>query len=163
MAIKFFSLCDNNYIFVLYENGTLTLFEASGRVVDDWKATSDCPMALDFDGVSRGVIGTSGEVIVGFQLTSELQLVKWKDTAITNPGVSSVAIRPDNKLVAVGCWDTRVRLFSMKNLRLLAVLTAHREAVQDISYSQMRVDAWSADWLLAAAGKDGRITLWNIY
>lgn len=163
MVLKCFAIGDVQYIFVLYESGMLTLIEVNGKVVSDLKITSDCPMALDFDGVSRGVVGTSGEEIVGFELTSELQLEKWKSTTIKNPGVSSIVIRPDRKLVAAGCWDSRIRLFSMKSLRLLVVLTTHRETVQDITYSPSRVDAWNVEWMLAAAGKDGRITLWNLY
>lgn len=163
MCLKCLTLSDTNYVFVLYECGLLILFESNGRLVSQIEITSDCPMALDFDGESKGVIGTSGNTLAGFLIQSQLTLSKWTETVLTNPGVSSVAVRPDKKLVAAGCWDSRIRLFSMKSLRLLVVVISHRESIQDICYSPARVEAWNSSWLLAASGKDGRVTLWNLY
>lgn len=164
MALKCLNLTDKSYIFVLYESGLLTLFSCdTGREVASCKVNSDCPMALDFDGCSKCVVGGSGDSILGFELTTGLELVKWKETKITNPGVSCLAIRPDKRLLAAGCWDARVRLFSMKTLKLLAVLVNHKDTIHDIRYSPARVRAWDVEWLLAVAGKDGRVTLWNLY
>ncbi|XP_046675491.1 guanine nucleotide-binding protein subunit beta-like protein 1 isoform X1 [Homalodisca vitripennis] len=163
MAIKCFSLLGTEYIFVLCENGILTMFKACGGKVCDLKVMSDCPMALDFDGESKGIVGGSGDVLVGFELTSDLQLVKGRQAVITNKGVSCVAIRPDKKLFAAGCWDCRLRLFSMKSFKLLVVLQNHKEVIQDICYSSAKVNSFNSQWLLAAAGKDGRITLWDLY
>lgn len=163
MAVKCFTLLETDYIFVLYESGLLTLFTISGCKKSDFKISSDCPMAFDFDGESKVVVGGSGDVIVGLELMSDLNLVKWKEVNITNPGVSCLVIRPDKKLFVTGCWDYRIRLFSMKSFKLLVVLNNYSQTVLEVRYSPSKVEAWNCVSLLAAAGQDGRITLWNIY
>lgn len=163
MAVKCFTMSETDFIFVLYESGLLTLFTISGDKINDFKISSDCPMAMDFDGESKVIVGGSGEVIMGLELTSDLKLVKWKEVKITNPGVSCLVIRPDKKLFVTGCWDSKIRLFSMKTFKLLAVLQNHSQTIQEVRYSPSKVDAWDCHSLLAAAGQDGRITLWSIY
>lgn len=163
MALKCFTLSKAEYIFVLYESGILTLFTISGGKINDFKISSDCPMAVDFDGESKVIVGGSGDVIVGLELTEDLKLVKWKEVKITNPGVSCLVIRPDKKLFVAGCWDSRIRLFSMKSCKLLVVLQNHSQTIQEVRYSPSSVEAWNCQSLLAAASQDGRITLWSIY
>lgn len=65
--------------------------------------------------------------------------------------------------MAVGGWDSRVRLFSLKNFKPLAVLNQHKDTVQDIAYSTQRVKTYDDKWIMATAAKDGYIALWDIY
>jgi WD40 repeat protein len=78
-------------------------------------------------------------------------------------GTSIVCIRPDNKIVAVGFWDGRVILFSWKKLRPLAILKEHKDTIHDIVYSSCEVQTYDTRYLMAITGKDGCISLWDIY
>lgn len=78
-------------------------------------------------------------------------------------GVATLCIRPDKKIVTAGLWDGRIMVFSWKNLRPLAILKEHRESLYDIAYSQCKVKCYDTKCLMAATGKDGFITLWDIY
>jgi len=78
-------------------------------------------------------------------------------------GISILSVRPDKKIVTVGCWDGRMMLFSWKKLRPLAILKEHKASVYDIVYSQCKVEAYDTKCLMAATGKDGYISMWDIY
>jgi len=78
-------------------------------------------------------------------------------------GISILSVRPDKKIVTAGCWDGRIMLFSWKKLRPLAILKEHRANVYDIVYSQCKVEAYDTKCLMAATGKDGYISMWDIY
>ena len=54
-----------------------------------------------------------------------------------------VKIRLDQKVFASAGWDGRVRIFSWKSLRPLAVLTEHKRNVLDLIYSPGTVQLWS--------------------
>ncbi len=61
--------------------------------------------------------------------------------------LSSVAISPDGRLVAVGCWVNTVKLWEVESGRLLDTLTGHSEAVVSV--------AFSPDGRLLASGRLG--------
>lgn len=82
---------------------------------------------------------------------------------IRNPGTSVIAARPDSKLFTAGGWDGRLRIFSWKFLHPLAMLDQHVETIHDIAYSASKVDSYNSKCLMAAAGKDGHISLWDLY
>lgn len=82
---------------------------------------------------------------------------------IKNEGIAVVASRPDSKVFTTGGWDGRLRIFSWKSLRPLAVLDQHRGGIYDIAYSGGKVESYSSKCLMAAAGKDGVISLWDLY
>lgn len=65
--------------------------------------------------------------------------------------------------MAVGGWDSRVRIFSWKNLKPLAVLNQHKDTVQDINYSIQGIKGYDNKCIMATAAKDGYIALWDIY
>lgn len=160
IALKCIKVLDNEYIIVTYETGILALFQMNTGKISEAVITKDCPMALDFDGISTGILGTSGDTVIQFKIDN-LKLARSKEVSITNPGVSCIQIRPDRKLFAAGCWDGRIRFFSMKTLKLLAVLDQHKENILDVCF--VPLPSGSCEWLLAAGGKDGRITLWDLF
>lgn len=80
---------------------------------------------------------------------------------ITNKGINSIAGRPDGKLVASGGSDGRVRLFSLKSLKALAVLAFHKQTIETIKFSAYLTE--HKGHLLAAAGQDKLVTVWSVY
>lgn len=61
-----------------------------------------------------------------------------------------------------GGFDGRIRVFSWKSLRPLAVLSEHKGNLMDIAFSDGIVAFWKSN-IMAAGGTDGKITLWDIY
>lgn len=92
-----------------------------------------------------------------------MQLRRAADICIKNPGINCIRIRSDQKVFATGGWDGRIRIFSWKSLRPLAVLTEHKTGgIMDIAYSNSKISMWNAP-IMAAAGMDGQISLWDLY
>lgn len=71
-------------------------------------------------------------------------------------------IRKDLKVFVSGGFDGRIRVFSWKSLRPLAVLSEHKGNLMDIVFSDGPVSFWKSN-IMAATGTDGKITLWDIY
>ena len=70
-----------------------------------------------------------------------------------HPGVGQLALRGDGKVIASAGWDYRVRLFSAKSLKRLAVLRYHDASVNALD--------WSPD-LLATGSKDTKVAVWRL-
>ncbi|XP_039429285.1 guanine nucleotide-binding protein subunit beta-like protein 1 [Culex pipiens pallens] len=157
------------YLLAGYESGTLVLWDLNcSKVVSHLKlATADdeCLMTLDYDPVTnRGVAGGSSDRITVFSLDRATGEIRRKsDIGIKNAGVHRVRIRKDLKVFSSAGWDGRIRIFSWKSLRPLAVLTEHRGGeLLDLAYSEDKVSMWKAP-IMAAAGSDGQISLWDLY
>ena len=87
---------------------------------------------------------------------------------VVNAGMGSALVREDSTIMVTGGWDSRVRVFSWKNpakLKPLAVLDFHTEAVEAMAFSKGRLEVGrlAGKRLIAAGGKDGKVSLWDIY
>ena len=167
MALKVFSNNDNKlFMLVAYEGNQLSLWS-----LDDLNEMSNlylsaCPMAIDFDvKTNKGICGnpTNEFIIFSIDNYNDLKLKIVRSVKLVNEGVASVRIRPDSKLVAVGCWDGKLKLYSWKSLVLLAVLDPHVLTLQDICYIRTKTDNEKIKYLMAAASKDSTVSLWDIY
>lgn len=170
MAVKIIEISEGA-VFILgaYESGLVCLWQlSSGKLLHSLKLVSgeDSPLTIDYDVVAnRGLIGTTSDQIVVFAIDRcSWQLMNKKtDIAIKNRGVNRIRIRPhDQKVFASAGWDGRVRVFSWKSLRPLAVLTEHKRNVLDLAYSPGSVAMWKAP-IMATAGEDGSIAIWDLY
>jgi WD40 repeat protein len=56
-------------------------------------------------------------------------------------------------------WSHRIRIFSAKTLKPLAVLSYHRESVYSVAFCSLP----SSHHYVVGASKDHRISLWEIY
>ncbi len=120
-------------------------------------------------------------------------------TAKTNntkhAGQQDLNVRKDGKIFATAGWDARIRVYSTKTLRELAVLKWHQDGCYCVAFAdtfsheksfepgqdqalvassdsnnsaleiirqQRSIKAQMTHWL-AAGGKDGKISLWDIY
>ena len=110
-------------------------------------------------------------------------------------GQQSLVIRSDGKILATSGWDGRIRIYSTKNLKELAVLKWHKDGCYAVDFAIVGVaeDAVTArtddvdmqgssgaagtgmtvsaarekremarHWV-GAGGKDGKVTLWEVY
>ncbi|KAK2582955.1 hypothetical protein KPH14_009013 [Odynerus spinipes] len=162
MAIKPLPGMDQK-VLVAYEVGLLVLWDIKAKKVLHYMDIEPYPMALDFETLHMQlIIGSPSEKLQVFNLSSDTLTNKCTLT-LKNPGTSVINIRPDAKIFTVGNWDGRLRLFSCKTLKQLAVLDHHRSTVHDVTYSPHYVESYNCKYIMAAAGKDGYVSLWDIY
>lgn len=154
------------YLLTAYESGTLVLWDLTGsKPISHLRVSEDeCLMAMDYDPfTNRGVCGGTSDKISVFSIDRQtMELRKKSEIAIKNAGISRLKIRKDLKVFVSAGRDGRIRIFSWKSLRPLAVLTEHRGELLDVIYSAEKVSMWKAV-IMAAAGADGQISLWDLY
>lgn len=152
-----------NYVFCGYEANVILLWKDE-RIVSQYNFPElECLMTLDVDSdMTKGICAGSSNMINTFYIENE-QLRFNKSIKITNPGVSVLQVRPDNKIVAAACWDHTVRLFSWKSIKLLVILDSHSTGIINIMYSESCITFCKAKYILAVANKDNRIVLWDVY
>lgn len=54
-------------------------------------------------------------------------------------GQQSLSVRSDGRLLVTGGWDTRVRIYSTKTLKEVAVLKWHKEGIYAVAFGKMLV------------------------
>lgn len=155
--------CIQNYVFFGYESNTICLWNGQGTVSQYNFPELEGLLALDVDHtMAKGVCAGTTDKINTFHIIKD-KFVFDKSIKITNPGVSGLKLRPDNKIVAAACWDHKVKLFSWKSMKLLAVLDPHSTGVISLVYSERSIQFWKTKHMLAVADKGNRITLWDVY
>ncbi|GFR71369.1 guanine nucleotide-binding protein subunit beta-like protein 1 [Elysia marginata] len=161
MKICTFHLKDNaSRLLVAYEGGSLILWDVkSCAILSRLQAHSESIMCLDISmtkdpHVYRAVTGSVDTDLKSW-LISHDTLAPDHSMALTNPGVGSLALRQDGRIVVSGGWDGLCRMFTAARLRPLAVLSHHKETIQCVVFSTYN--------RLAAGSKDGYITLWDVY
>ncbi|CAO3652386.1 unnamed protein product [Cunninghamella blakesleeana] len=91
-----------------------------------------------------------------------------KKVRAKKPGIACIKVRNDNKIFMTSGYDGRIRIYSVKTMNPLAVLTYHRDSVYCVSFAsalEMKQKGENDDnkhWLIGG-GKDGRISLWQLY
>lgn len=164
LHVRMVRINDKPYLAVIYENGMLIVWDLRATVMMCDDITSETPMSFDFDSDRlQGICGTAEKTLIAFKLDETWRITKRKTIEITNPGVGCVRIRSDRKIVAVGCWDGKIRILSWKTCKLLAVLECHTESVLDVCFGSSTTNTWGCKHLLAAVASDKRISLWNIF
>ncbi|KAK6356538.1 ASTRA complex subunit [Orbilia javanica] len=108
-------------------------------------------------------------------------------------GQQSLSLRSDGRIFATAGWDSRIRVYTAKNMKEVAVLKWHREGCYAVAFakifdrregppagdgrseevvpandtiatvSQQREHRTQQAHMLAAGSKDGRVSLWEIF
>jgi len=151
-----------------WENGVVVVWQwktQKEEAMVDLHCQVGTVMALAWDPVKgRGVIvGSEARLVV---VDTSLQVVGQRE--VVNPGMGAALVRDDSSIMVTGGWDARLRVFSWKKpekLKPLAVLDFHSEAVEAMTFSKGRVEEGrlAGKRLVAAGGKDGKVSLWDIY
>lgn len=77
------------------------------------------------------------------------------------PGVSICRFRPqDGRLLAIGGWDYRIRLFERSKGNAMAILKGNGGSITDLDWSP---DASSSGLLASASGNDKSIAIWQCF
>lgn len=155
---------DASCVLGAFESGHFVTWDLREGKVLSVKKLEESPMALDYDSLTnRGIYAGPNDKIHVFGYQRPQMLLHGRsEINLKNPGVSCLRIRPDKKIFVSGGWDGRIRVFSWKSLRPLAVLTEHKKSILDVAFSPGRVELWRAP-LMAIAGEDRQITLWDLY
>lgn len=164
MCMQPITFSNQLYLLAGYESGIFLTWDLRTNAVINVAQFEEYPIAFDFCcEANRGIYGNTSDKIgiFGYQ-RNEMKLIGRGDICIKNPSTNCVRIRKDQKIFSTGGNDGRVRVFSWKSLRPLAVLTEHRATVNDIAYSPGKVDLWKSQ-IMASASNDGQISLWNLY
>ena len=153
---------DTGRLLAGYENGEIVVWDwnSNSQILSvNLASTIGTIMSLTWDREKRlgVVVGSEDKVLV---LDQKLEVVT--ERKVTNSGLSSALVRGDGKILVTGGWDGRLRIFSWlkpHKLRPLAVLQFHQEAVTSLASCETA----GGKHLLVAGGKDGKISVWDIY
>ena len=130
-------------------------------------------------------------MIVGHPMYADDPPAAAKVIQTRHSGQQALTVRSDGKLFATAGWDGRIRVYSVKTMRELAVLKWHKEGCYALAFADLDVrlieeassndsdvrvtlaspltveqrrnmKAQTTHWL-AAGAKDGKVSLWDIY
>lgn len=141
-----------------YESGKLIVLNCESEAIiynetcfDQGDSCTDADMHETIDGSIVIVVVSTGKnvkIIRNFDTSALSSLI------LPFPGCNSVSIRPDGKLFVTGGWDCKLRFFSLKSLKLLAVLDYHFDSINDVKISEENI---------LAASSDGTISVWTLF
>ncbi|KAM9584213.1 transducin beta-like protein 3 isoform 1-T1 [Trichechus inunguis] len=95
--------------------------------------------------LSRTTAPSGGPVLLQAQATQRCH----------DKDINSVAIAPNDKLLATGSQDRTAKLWALPQCQLLGVFSGHRRGLWSVQFSPM-------DQVLATASADGTIKLWAL-
>lgn len=110
----------------------------------------------------------------------------YKITDTKHAGQQSLQVRSDGRLIVTGGWDARIRIYSSRTLKEVAVLKWHKEGVYAVAFAdiltpqdvasqdavvdrrakgrgQEREDETKMKHWVAAGAKDGKVSLWEVF
>ncbi|CAH1800091.1 unnamed protein product [Owenia fusiformis] len=159
MVTKFIKL-KNGVVALLvgYEDGSVALWDIKMAV--ELSRThlhkTDSVMTMDYYGAKNfGISGSVDDKICIWSITDDNEVQFKRDITLTNPGLNCSKVRYDGKIFATGGWDAQIRILSRAKCSLLAVLSFHEGSINCLDFSKKN--------LIAAGGKDGIISIWNVY
>jgi len=161
------------YVLAGYESGLLVLFDLKQSKAVHHIKYDFAICAQDYDlSSNRGLLSGPTNLSVCVFGIDKMTFELYKKDAenieyVPNDGqklagISVIKIRPDKKCLIVGTCDGIVYIHSWKSLRKFATLRNHRGEISDIAFSNGAIDSFKSP-IMAVAGCDGNISLWDIY
>ncbi|XP_036165007.1 transducin beta-like protein 3 isoform X1 [Myotis myotis] len=95
--------------------------------------------------LSKSIAPDSGPVLLQAQATQRCH----------DKDINSVAVAPNDKLLATGSQDRTAKLWALPQCQLLGVFSGHRRGLWCVQFSPM-------DQVLATASADGTVKLWAL-
>lgn len=121
---------------------------------------------------------SAADAIVARHPTHPGSGVETKTIQTRHAGQQGLAVRNDERIFATAGWDGRMRVYSVKGMKELAVLKWHGEGCYAVAFAdvdvtttsersltvaELRVEKARTTHWLAAGSKDGKVSLWEIY
>ena len=182
-----------------YESGRACVFKQTRSEGSGWQEIysaqphSQPILSLAMDPSKECFFTSSADAVIAKHPLSATLTISTRPTSISthHAGQQGLKVRSDGKLLATAGWDARIRVYSTKSLKELAVLKWHKEGCYAIALgtvddsrgskfsshqlsnqlsqttlqtvAQSRQERVKETHWLAAGSKDGKITLWDIY
>ena len=176
-----------------YESGHVAMWQQNStrhwQTVYVNKSHTQPILSLDISETLHCSFTSSADAIIArHPLTDNHSETKTMHTK--HAGQQSLTVRSDEKIFATAGWDGRVRVYSPKSMKELAVLKWHTDGCYAVAFAevmqtengndpstdsdrsmikrnltvseQRTAKAKSTHWL-AAGSKDGKVSLWGIY
>ncbi|CAO3651182.1 unnamed protein product [Cunninghamella echinulata] len=162
MAVQLCVL-NNEHLGILsgYENGEVVFWDyilSSKQFELKWKIQEHQQPILDLAIFQDNAYSTCiDDQIVKYNLNKGVVLKKIK---AKKPGIACIRVRNDNKIFMTGGYDGRIRVYSVKTMNPLAILSYHRDSIYCVNFAAEMKQGMH--WLIGG-GKDGRISLWQLY
>ncbi|XP_068231734.1 guanine nucleotide-binding protein subunit beta-like protein 1 [Palaemon carinicauda] len=164
MQIKWTCAYKKVLVIIMYESGHISLWDYKTTSVVSEIQCRETPICLSVNTTSSVIlVGSTAEKLFTFFINDNLQIIADKEVEITNPGTSCCTARPDDKIFVTGGWDFRVRVYSSKKMKPLAVLFYHKKTVECLTYASDYVKEFDSRFLLAAGSSDKSISLWKLF
>lgn len=191
-------LCyDNEHLMVLagYESGHAVVWQQEQasrqwQIVYMNKSHTQPILSLDITLDKKSFLTSSADAIIAKHPLQEYGSSASKTLQTRHAGQQSLNVRSDGKVFATAGWDGRLRVYSPKSMKELAVLKWHKEGCYALAFaevtkaaagqeneseakqgdvkpeltiSEQRIAKAASGHWLAAGSKDGKISLWDIY
>ena len=178
-----------------YESGHAVVWQQN-RSSKQWQVTymnkshTQPVLSLDYAPDKKHFFTSSADAIIARHPLLEHKASETKAAQMRHAGQQSLRVRSDGRIMATAGWDGRLRVYSPKTMKELAVLKWHKEGCYALTFAQIRestepfgsrgvgsadvvkreltvseqrtAKATSTHWL-AAGSKDSKISLWDIY
>lgn len=200
MAVRIFYYGDKLTLIAGYESGYTCIWrveqpDSEFKLVYSSRAHSQPILSLDMAIVHKVYFTSAADATVAchsLEITKPPSSEPIKQLQTKHSGQQSLTVRCDEKILATAGWDGRMRVYSVKTMRELAVLKWHKQGCYAIAFSDLtpapiaqsdddnssqetqlattyqtveqrrNLKAQAIHWL-AAGAKDGKVSLWDIY
>lgn len=183
-------------VFAGYESGHVCVWQQKGSTRHWLLAYMQKPHAQPVLSLSIGkaqscVFSSAADAIVARHPFGKSSLPA-RTIQTKHAGQQGLTVRSDEKIFATAGWDGRMRVYSVKTLKELAVLKWHNEgcyavafaevdgqgsarkserggeepeavANRDLTFAERRAETARTTHWLAAGSKDGKVSLWDVY
>jgi WD40 repeat protein len=155
MALRIAFLDGFLHVVTGYESGFTSVQRLEARTEHRWETISVCKphtqpiLSLDILPSSSVYFTSSADAVISMaslRATSEKRPLKTNDTK--HSGQQGLTVRSDGKIFATAGWDGRMRVYSAKSLKEVAVLKWHKEGCYTVAFAQIS----AADALLPKLG-----------
>ncbi|KAG0230729.1 ASTRA complex subunit [Actinomortierella wolfii] len=138
-------------LLVGYEDGSLSLFQEEKVSYASDSQQSTMSLVWTFKGHREPVLSIALSSSREFAIScgSDNNLIRYTlanktqgapetlQCSLKSNGIAEVQIRDDDKILALAGWDGKIRIFSCKTLKPLAVLIHHRESLYSIALASV--------------------------
>ena len=152
MALRLHFHPQNNQLLVVagYESGhccvwKLNPLSAKWQPAHTYKAHAQPVLSLDIVSAADVFYSSSADAIIARHPLAETGSVETKLIQTKHAGQQSLAVRSDEKIFATAGWDGRMRVYSVKTMKEVAVLKWHKEGCYALAFAHIEEKSREGD------------------